>query len=117
YGHTQPVTYYLTTAPAVLLPWSLAIPAMLRAGLLRRSPNRPASEARSLLFGAFAFGILLLSAAASKRELSFLPLLPALSAGLAWWLDGLAERSAEARRWDRVTLTCLVALAAALPLI
>jgi len=29
----------------------------------------------------------------------------------------LAERSAEARRWDRVTLTCLVALAAALPLI
>ncbi|MEA2602950.1 MAG: hypothetical protein QOF89_3942 [Acidobacteriota bacterium] len=117
YGHTQPVTYYLTRGPAVLLPWSLAIPAMLRAGVLRGAASRPGSEARALLFGTFVLGILLLSAAASKRELYLLPLLPAFSACVAWWLDGWAQRSAQAQRWDQATLACLAALAAALPLI
>jgi 4-amino-4-deoxy-L-arabinose transferase-like glycosyltransferase len=118
YGHTKPFTYYLTTAPAVLLPWSLAIPAMLRAGVLRRAPHRPGGEARSLLFATFAIGILMLSAAASKRELYLLPLLPAFAACVAWWLDGVAaERDARARRWNRATLSGLVALAALLPMI
>ncbi len=116
YGHTRPALYYLAIGPAMLLPWSLAIPAMLRAGLLR-APGRPGSEARSLLFGTFAIGILLLSVAASKRELYLLPLLPAFAACVAWWLDGLAERDAPARRWDQVTLTGLVTLAALLPMV
>lgn len=117
YGHTRPILYYLAIGPAVLLPWSLAIPAMLRAGVLRTAPDRPGSNARSLLFGTFAIGILLLSAAASKRELYLLPLLPAFAACVAWWLDGLAERAAPARRWDQVTLAVLVALAALLPVV
>ncbi len=117
YGHTRPVTYYLMTGPAVLLPWSLAIPAMLKAGLFRSAPDRPGGEARALLFGTFAIGVALLSAAASKRELYLLPLLPAFCACVAWWLDGVAERSAPARRWDRTTLTSLLALASALPLV
>jgi 4-amino-4-deoxy-L-arabinose transferase-like glycosyltransferase len=117
YGHTRPVTYYLTTGPAVLLPWSIAIPAMLKAGLLRSAPGRPGGEARALLFGTFALGVVLLSAASSKRELYLLPLLPAFSACAAWWLDGVAERSAPARRWDRATLISLLALASALPLV
>ncbi|MEO6195476.1 MAG: glycosyltransferase family 39 protein [Thermoanaerobaculia bacterium] len=118
YGHTRPILYYLAIGPAVLLPWSLAIPAMLRTGVLRFAPNRPGSEARSLLFGTFAIGILLLSAAASKRELYLLPLLPAFAACVASWLDGVAmERNARARRWDRTTLVALVVLAALLPLV
>jgi 4-amino-4-deoxy-L-arabinose transferase-like glycosyltransferase len=117
YGHTRPVTYYLTTGPAVLLPWSLTIPAMLKAGVLRHAPDRPGSGARSLLFGTVAIGVLLLSAASSKRELYLLPLLPAFCACVAWWLDGVAERGAPARRWDRTTLISLLALASALPLV
>ncbi len=118
YGHTRPVLYYLAIGPAVLLPWSLAIPAMLRAGVLRHAPERPGSEARSLLFWTFAIGVLLLSVAASKRELYLLPLLPAFAACVAWWLDGLAaERDPRARRWNRATLSGLVALAALLPMI
>ncbi len=118
YGHTRPVLYYLAIGPAVLLPWSLAIPAMLRAGILRHAPERPGGEARSLLFWTFAIGVLLLSAAASKRELYLLPLLPAFAACAAWWLDDLAaERDVRARRWNRATLTGLVALAALLPMI
>ena len=118
YGHSRPILYYLAIGPAVLLPWSLAIPAMLRAGVLRFAPDRPGSEARSLLFGTFAIGILLLSVAASKRELYLLPLLPAFAACVAWWLDGVAmERNARARRWNRTTLVALIVLAALLPLV
>jgi 4-amino-4-deoxy-L-arabinose transferase-like glycosyltransferase/uncharacterized protein YbjQ (UPF0145 family) len=119
YGHEQPWWYYVTTALAVQVPWSLALPAMLRAGVLRRGPDRPrpaAAEARALLFATFVVGIVLLSAAASKRELYLLPLLPAYSACVAWWLDGVGERRAEGP-WDRPTLILLAVLAAVLPLL
>jgi 4-amino-4-deoxy-L-arabinose transferase-like glycosyltransferase len=115
YGHRQPVWYYLTAAPAVLLPWSLALPAMLKGGLLRRAGGN-AAESRRLLFATFCLGVLLLSAAASKRELYLLPLLPAYAACVAWWLAGTPE-AAEHGRWDRPTLHLLLALAAVLPLL
>jgi 4-amino-4-deoxy-L-arabinose transferase-like glycosyltransferase len=114
YGHRQPWWYYGSTAPAVLLPWSLALPAMLKAGLLRRRAGQGA-EACRLLFTTVLLGILFLSVAASKRELYLLPLLPAFSVCAAWWLDGTQERKDSF--WDRRTLYLLAGLAIALPLL
>jgi 4-amino-4-deoxy-L-arabinose transferase-like glycosyltransferase len=119
YGHRQPPWYYLTIAPAVLLPWTIAVPAMLKAGVLRRREGESGSDTRRLLFSTVCIGIVLLSLAASKRELYLLPLLPAFAACAAWWLDG-ATRSApsgESRSWDRPTLLALLGLGAALPLL
>ncbi|HEY2737712.1 MAG TPA: glycosyltransferase family 39 protein, partial [Thermoanaerobaculia bacterium] len=120
YGHRQPWWYYGSTAPAVLLPWSLAVPAMLKAGLLRRrtveyAEGAEAAEARSLLFTTVLLSILFLSLAASKRELYLLPLLPAFSVCVAWWLDGAAEKKNSA--WDRRTRQLLAGLAIAFPLL
>jgi 4-amino-4-deoxy-L-arabinose transferase-like glycosyltransferase len=115
YGHRQAPWYYLTIAPAFLLPWTIAVPALLKAGVLRRT-EEPGSDTRRLLFSTVCIGIVLLSAAASKRELYLLPLLPAFAACIAWWLDG-ATRSEEARTWDRPTLQALLGLGAALPLL
>jgi len=118
YGHRQPWWYYGTTGFAVLLPWSLALPAMLKAGLLRRQ-DAPGGEARSLLFTTFVAGVLLLSLAASKRELYLLPLLPAFSVCVAWWLGGVGESQDrdQERAWDRPTLVVLSCLAIVLPLL
>jgi 4-amino-4-deoxy-L-arabinose transferase-like glycosyltransferase len=122
YGHRQAPWYYLTIAPAVLLPWAVAIPAMLRAGVLRRGRRgdiEAGSDSRCLLAWTVGLGIVLLSLAASKRELYLLPLLPAFAATVAWWLDG-ATRSASdgpSRAWDRRTLFALLGLGAVLPLL
>ena len=118
YGHRQAPWYYLTIAPAFLLPWTLAVPAMLTAGVLRRGKGggEPGSDTRRLLFSTVGVGIVLLSAAASKRELYLLPLLPAFAACVAWWLDG-ATPSQEGRGRDRPTLLALLGLGAALPLL
>ncbi|HZF11123.1 MAG TPA: glycosyltransferase family 39 protein [Thermoanaerobaculia bacterium] len=116
YGHRQPPWYYLTIAPAVLLPWSLAVPAMLRAGVGRRS-DAPGSDSRRLLVWTVGLGIVLLSLAASKRELYLLPLLPAFAACVAWWLDGISSTPTADRRWDRPTRLVLLGLSAVLPLL
>ncbi|HEY0783874.1 MAG TPA: glycosyltransferase family 39 protein [Thermoanaerobaculia bacterium] len=101
YGHRNPAWYYLTSGVPALLPWLVALPAMLRGGL--RGPRR-------LLFWTFALGVLLLSLPASKRTLYLVPLLPALAVCLAAWLDGLGERDGD--RWDRRTGLALLGLAA-----
>jgi len=101
FGHTQPFYYYLGLGPLLLLPWTLALPAMLRAGVFR------GSEARRLLLATVGLGVLLLSAASSKREMYLMPLLPAWSACVAWWLAGAGERA-----WDRRTLLALLGFAA-----
>jgi len=111
FGHSQPWGYYLGVAPAVLLPWILALPAMLRAGVWR--PGGADSETRRLLLATVGLGILMLSAAATKRELYLLPLLPAWSACVAWWLAGIGEGGA-GRSWDRQTLRTLLGFAAGL---
>ena len=122
YGHRRPLFYYLENAPGALFPWIFALPALLAAGVARRgsapdstpeSADRPAgrSDARGLLFATSWIGVLLLSAAASKRALYLVPLLPAFAACVAWWLIGASPPS----RWDRPTRTVLLALGALLP--
>jgi 4-amino-4-deoxy-L-arabinose transferase-like glycosyltransferase len=139
YGHRQPFWYYLPAGAAALLPWTLALPAMLRAGGAEppKDPGtRPmAAEAghgsaemargsaettrgsveagRRLLIGSFLIGVLLLSLAASKRSLYLVPLLPAIAIPIGLWLDRLGR--AERPPWDRPTALLLLVLAGLLP--
>ncbi|HSS49591.1 MAG TPA: hypothetical protein VLX28_11665, partial [Thermoanaerobaculia bacterium] len=109
FGHTQPIYYYLIQAPLQLLPWTLALPAMWRAGVFRR--GAPGSEPRRLLLATAGIGVLLLSAASSKREMYLMPLIPAWSVCVAWWLAGVREESTPERAWDRRTLLTLLGFA------
>ncbi len=110
YGHSEPFWFYLAIALPMLLPWTLALPAMLatlRSGRLR------ASEGHRLLLATAGLGLLLLTVPATKREVYLLPLLPAFAAGMAGWLDGVGESGDQSRR----TLLALGIFAAALPLL
>jgi len=124
YGHRQPFWYYLPAGAAALLPWTLALPAMLlgsgkvqgagsgnrthyqvgaaggepQAGVSagRAGAERAANETgRRLLVASFFIGLLLLSLAASKRSLYLVPLLPALAVPVGLWLDRLSLGSEE----------------------
>jgi 4-amino-4-deoxy-L-arabinose transferase-like glycosyltransferase len=114
YGHAQPFYYYLKVGPPLLLPWILALPAMLRAGALRVGAR--GGEARRLLLASAGLGVLLLSAATTKREIYLLPLLPAWSAAVSWWLAGVVEQGPDGA-WDRRTLKALAGFAVLLPLL
>lgn len=117
YGHRQPLLYYLTTAPAVLLPWTLAVPALLRRAWLRRRERGAGEESLRLLLATVGIGIAILSLAASKRDLYLLPLLPAFAVTVAAWLDGSRDAERPRGSWDRPTLLVLLGFAALLPLL
>jgi 4-amino-4-deoxy-L-arabinose transferase-like glycosyltransferase len=117
YGHTEPFWFYLVIAPPWLLPWTLALPAMLRSGVFRR--DTPGSEGRRLLLATAGIGLLMLSIPSSKREVYLLPLLPAFAVCVAGWLDGVGDgtrQPGEVKPLDRRTLLALGGFAAALPL-
>jgi 4-amino-4-deoxy-L-arabinose transferase-like glycosyltransferase len=123
YGHRQPFWYYLPAGAGALLPWTLALPAMLRGGGgggggggAEHTGNE---TGRRLLIAAFFIGLLLLSLAASKRALYLVPLLPALAVPVGLWLDRLSLGSEEGSgaRWDRPTALLLLAVAALLPVV
>ncbi len=105
FGHTQPFYYYLIQCPLQLLPWTFAVPAMWRAGVFRR--GAPGSEARRLLLATVGLGVLLLSGASSKREMYLMPLVPAWSVCVAWWLAGVREEGVESAVDRRTMLTLL----------
>jgi 4-amino-4-deoxy-L-arabinose transferase-like glycosyltransferase len=147
YGHREPFWYYVTNGAAVLLPWTLALPAVLRGCLGGGDPGAgvggagtsagrdgrvagrlPDERSRWLLPAFFFLGAALLSVAASKRTVYLVPLLPALSVPIALWLDRLGtdpavngapghDRRDRWNRWDRVTALLLLGLAAALPVV
>jgi len=120
FGHRQPFWYYLPAGAAALLPWSLALPAGLRAaggddGNAGSAAARRegAEDGRRLLIASCFIGVALLSLAASKRSLYLVPLLPALAVPIGLWLDRLDR--AEGSRWDRATALLLLVLAAIVP--
>jgi 4-amino-4-deoxy-L-arabinose transferase-like glycosyltransferase len=123
YGHTEPFWFYLAIAPAWLLPWTLALPAMLlggmRSGIFRR--ETPGSDGHRLLLATAGIGLLMLSIPSSKREVYLLPLLPAFAVCVAGWLDGVGKpgelKPGELKPLDRRTLLALGGFAAILPLL
>ena len=114
FGHSEPFWFYLLIAPPMLLPWTLALPAMLRSGRCRL--GQPGSEGHRLLLATAGLGLLLLSIPATKREVYLLPLLPAFAVCAAGWLGGVGKTGELASR-DRRTLLALGIFAAVLPLL
>ena len=108
YGHAAPFWYYLPVFPLSLLPWVLAVPALLRSGAA--SPEREGGRARFLGLLALA-GVLLLSIPSSKRAVYVLPLLPAACVPIAAWLADLARRAPTLL--ERRTLAAILGLPAA----
>jgi 4-amino-4-deoxy-L-arabinose transferase-like glycosyltransferase len=120
-GHRQPLLYYSWTLPFALLPWIVPVAESLRPAYWRRVrlvglPN-VADPAR---FGAImsAAMLLVLSAAATKRETYLLPLLPLIFLWLGirtceWWQQWLLARDRRlgALWWMHVLLQAIYALA------
>lgn len=102
YGHRHGPAYYLLLAPLVLLPWSLALPTILRPGGIRSGENR---IPRQLLLTIVGLGVVTLSIASSKRTLYLVPLMAPLAAVVASWLCDLARQPMSA--WDRRCLALL----------
>lgn len=93
-GHRQPFFYFLTTAPADLLPWTLALPAALLIAF--RDPSRRILLRR--LGGWIGFIFVFFSLMTSKRNIYVLGLFPAVAilVGSAW-----SDLNAEQFRWAR----------------
>lgn len=89
-GHDQPFYYYLSAVPIALFPWWVPFAALFRPGGWRAAAARPTRDAE-IYFGAVSLGmVLILSAAATKRALYLLPMLPPMFLLLAaraeaWW--------------------------------
>jgi 4-amino-4-deoxy-L-arabinose transferase-like glycosyltransferase len=114
FGHSEPFWFYPLIALPMLLPWTLAVPAMLRSGRCRA--GTPRSEGHRLLIVTAGLGLLLLSFPATKREVYLLPLLPAFAICAAGWLDGVGRPGEDESR-NRRTLLALGVFAAAVPLL
>jgi 4-amino-4-deoxy-L-arabinose transferase-like glycosyltransferase len=107
YAHDAPPWYYLTGFSQGLLPWILAVPALLAGGTLARTWR--GGRARHLALLALC-GVLLLSVPSGKRALYALPLYPATAAVLGTWLSRVG--TPRGGRFDRVTAATLVGLVA-----
>jgi 4-amino-4-deoxy-L-arabinose transferase-like glycosyltransferase len=102
-GHRQPFYYFLTTAPADLLPWTLGLPAAFL--ILFRDPARRILLRR--LGGWIGFILVFFSLSASKRNIYILGLFPAVAIlfGSAW-----ADLDAANFRWARFARGALLML-------
>ncbi len=103
FGHAHGPLYYLGAIPLDLMPWTLALPAVLLGAILRRDHRRGAAR---FLAWSVAAGVLLLSLPATKRGLYVVPLYPALAAVIGTWLSRVGSRAGS--RLDRPTLVVLL---------
>lgn len=100
YGHRQPFWYYLPAIAFMLLPWSLTLPGLFRRAQARRN-EEPEGKGSGLLLFTFSIGVVVLSLAASKRELYLLPLLPAFAISVAGWLEETRRLDGAGDPWSR----------------
>jgi 4-amino-4-deoxy-L-arabinose transferase-like glycosyltransferase len=97
-SHEQPFYYYFGTLWMDLAPWTLLlIPAARDAW---RAAKRGERSARLLLCW-FGFGLAFFSAAASKRSVYLLPILPSAAVLVARYISERIERQAPLDRWVR----------------
>lgn len=100
-SHDEPFYYYLGTLWMDLAPWALLIvPACIDAWRRARRGDRSAR----LLLCWFGAGLLFFTAAASKRSVYLLPILPAAGVLLARYIAGQIESAQSPDRWARAQL-------------
>ncbi len=88
-GHRNTPGKYLLELPMYLFPWTLlAVAAARRAWQLRRAPRRDLRAVRFALASTVP-AILLLSLAATARNIYLAPVLPGCALFIAWWWQGL----------------------------
>jgi 4-amino-4-deoxy-L-arabinose transferase-like glycosyltransferase len=106
--HQQPVWYYLRAVPECLLPWIVAVPAVVAGATLGKEWRGGRSRYLACLVLA---GVLVLSVPAGKRLVYVMPLLPAAAAVFGAWLSRVGSK--RGGRLDRATLVVLLAAIAA----
>ena len=112
-GHEQPFYYYSSALPIAVFPWWVPFASLFRPSRWRADAG-PGRELRVYLGGLALGMLLLLSAAATKRGLYLLPLLPPLFLLLAseaahWWARLPRGRLGGAAWWLQVALVVLLA--------
>ena len=105
--HPQPLWFYLTLLPALMLPWT---PLLLCPSCGRGWYREPR---RRFLLAWFVFGLALFSTAANKFPGYVLPLLPAVGVLVALALEEIED----ARAWLLACAVALVAFPIAVPLL
>ncbi len=96
-AHRNTPAKYLIELPMYLFPWTLAAVAAARRALLATD------DGRAVRFALCAFlpALLLLSFAATARNVYLAPALPGVALLIAWWGSGITR---DADRWDLWTL-------------
>jgi len=106
-GHRNTPGKYLLELPIYLFPWTLlGLAALRRAWLRRRTLHQ---DDRAVRFGLAASlpSLLLLSVAATARNIYFAPALPGIALLLGWWAR---ETLSGTDRWDVRALRATAAL-------
>lgn len=106
-AHRNTPGKYLIELPMYLAPWTLLVIAALRRAWLQR--KAPVDGYRPVRFALAASlpSLVILSMAATARNIYFAPALPGVALLLAWWAR---EASASPDRWDVRALRATAAL-------
>jgi len=108
HGRYQPIWYFLPILLAGMLPWLVALFAMLRRTLQRDPHSRFQPRRFLLLWCLVVFGFF--SVSGSKLASYILPLFPALAALIGVYLAELCQRNARALRWHALPVLAFAAL-------
>ncbi len=108
-GHHEAFWYYFANFPASIMPWLLAVPAICHWFWRKRLPRSWNRSALVFLAWIFPIGLLMLSAAGTKRELYLLPLVAPFGAVAGAWFASVVKNE-EPSRMDRMTVSLLLIL-------
>jgi 4-amino-4-deoxy-L-arabinose transferase-like glycosyltransferase len=108
-GHREAFWYYFANFPASIMPWLLAVPAICHWFWRKRLPQSWNRSALAFLAWIFPIGLLMLSAAGTKRGLYLLPLVAPFGAVAGAWLASIVK-SEQPHAMDRVTVSILLIL-------
>jgi hypothetical protein len=108
-GHNEPFWYYFASFPASIMPWLICAPAMAHWFWRKRLPQGWNRGALVFLAWIFPIGLLMLSAAGTKRELYLLPLVAPFGAVAGAWLASIVKNE-QPHGIDRATVVVLLVL-------
>ena len=106
-AHRNTPGKYLLEMPLYLAPWTLLVLAAARRAWLRRGEPEEADRALRFALAACLPPLVVLSLAATARNIYFAPALPGVALLLAWWAHQAAARP---QRWDIGALRATSAL-------
>jgi 4-amino-4-deoxy-L-arabinose transferase-like glycosyltransferase len=111
-AHRNSPGKYLIELPMYLFPWTLCVIAAARRAWRRRGTHSDDDRAVRFALCASLPALLVLSLAATARNVYLAPALPGIALGVAWWAKGILV---DADPWDIRTLrgTALLLLLAA----